>query len=109
MDLTTPQFSLFSLLVGFILGAIVVGLMQRRGTATAKPSTGNTFVDQQKAAEKLLGKLSGKARRDIEQLLSEDRIIEAVRDVRQELGVGLKEAKDVVDLMNARQSRGARP
>lgn len=108
MDLTNPQFSMFSLIVGFVLGMIFVGLLQRRGNSAAKPPAAAS-VDFQRVAEKNLGRLSGKSRRTIEQLVADDRIIEAVRDVRQELGIGLKEAKDVVDLVGAQQSRGARP
>jgi ribosomal protein L7/L12 len=41
--------------------------------------------------------------------VADGRIIEAVRDIRGQLGIGLKEAKDVADLIREQEaSRGAR-
>lgn len=54
-----------------------------------------------------LARLSEAVRARMEEHIADDRMIEAIRDCRLELGLGLKEAKDVAYLMRDRISRGA--
>ena len=107
MDFNTPQFSLMWLLAALAAGVLIgaylnsrVGIQTGSARSSKVPDT-----DTQRLAEKNARRLSSKARAGIEQLLAEDRIIEAVRDCRGELGCGLKEAKDVIDLIGAELTR----
>ena len=107
MDFNTPQFSLMwliaALVAGLLIGAYLnsrVGVQSGAARAAKAPD-----VDYQRLAEKNARRLSNKARAGIEDLLAEDRIIEAVRDCRGDLGCGLKEAKDVIDLIGAELAR----
>ena len=115
MDLYATQFSLLHLLMAVFVGIVIGGWLGRRAgggaTATTAPrfssSSSSTAgssraesatIDGESAAvERSIGKLSARARRDIDALIAEDRLIEAIRDVRKETGLGLKEAKDIVD------------
>lgn len=93
-----------------ILGIIAAVILYTKGGAS--PATRAKKAAEREnirdAAERNLRKLSGSTRTALEKLLAEDRIIEAVRDVRAATGLGLKEAKDVVDLLREGPPPGSR-
>ncbi len=101
MGITTLDYSLLHLItaaiVGFIAGRIVGVNAGSRPSRAA--SQAHTARDSRNVAEENLGRLTGRVRTAVMALLAEGRIIEAVRDVRAATGLGLKEAKDVVDLL----------
>lgn len=82
-----------ALLAGFLLGRWSAGL----GSPEAQAARKKAEVSAKITAQQRLGKLSRSARAEVERLAAEDRIIEAVKIVRTELGVDLKDAKDIVD------------
>lgn len=100
MGITTLDYSLLHLItaaiVGFIAGRIVGMNASRTPRAAAAARDERESL---RTAEDSLNRLPGRVRTAVEALLAEGRIIEAVRDVRAATGLGLKEAKDVVDLM----------
>jgi ribosomal protein L7/L12 len=94
-----PEYSLLHLiaaaLVGFITGRIVAAANDPGRKADPKQQPRREAA----SAETNRDRLPPHVRSAIAKLLADGRIIEAVRDVRAALGIGLKEAKDVVDLM----------
>ncbi|MDX2308201.1 MAG: hypothetical protein NW216_08185 [Hyphomicrobium sp.] len=91
---------LIALFAGFLLGRWSASFGSPDAAAQRKVAE----VTAKITAEQRLHKLSRTARAEAERLAAEDRIIEAVKVVREDIGVGLKEAKDVVDLMAKRVS-----
>lgn len=90
---------------------IIAGLIIYNRGGMGPQAKANKAAERQNArseAEKNLSRLTGSTRKSLERLLAEDRIIEAVRDVRSATGLGLKEAKDVVDLMREGPPPGTR-
>jgi ribosomal protein L7/L12 len=100
MGITTLDYSLLHLItaviVGFIAGRIV-GLNVPKSPRAASGQRDER--ESLRSAEANLDRLPVRVRMAVEALLAEGRIIEAVRDVRAATSLGLKEAKDVVDLM----------
>jgi ribosomal protein L7/L12 len=108
MDLHTPAYTLLhllaALLAGFIIGRITAGTSdpRRREAKKREQRTAELAVREQ------VRTLPPDLRMRTERLLAEGKIIEAIRDVRLETGLGLKESKDLVELLRDETSRGAR-
>lgn len=109
MPLSDQHYSLLTVLsalgVGYVLGRVHAAARDPRRAEERKRATlaaGHTADDN-------LRKLSADVRPKIESLIGEGKLIEAIREVRLALNIGLKEGKDVVDLMREKApSRGAR-
>lgn len=98
MSFFGPDSPVSSILILAAIAAVI--MFKQRGKSPAPKSGGfQKRNDGREEAERNLRRLKGSARTAIDKLLAEDRIIEAVRDIRAALGIGLKEAKDVVDLL----------
>lgn len=102
MDLTTPGYTLLEL-----LAALVAGFVAGRLTAGAgDPRVKEAKRQQQRAADlsvrEAVHGLPPDVRAKIERLIAEDRIIEAIRDFRAATQLGLKEAKDAIDMIRGR-------
>jgi ribosomal protein L7/L12 len=78
MDLSPP-----SLVIGFVAG-ILVTLVLKRGSAPSEPAAA-------------LPPLTGELETDLRPLIEAGRKIDAIKLVRQHTGVGLKEAKEMVE------------
>lgn len=104
-----PEYSLLALIV-----AAVLGFALGRATAGAFDPRRQEARRQQKRQDALsaaddLARLPAAKRDAIKRLVEDGRIIEAVRDIRGALGIGLKEAKDVADLIREQEAvRGSR-
>lgn len=94
--LTAPDYPLWAVICAWV-GGVWLG---RAGATRA--SSGSHIPETEMLMR--LSRLSPETRANVARLMTEGRVIEAVRDVRGELGCGLKEAKDVVD----RISQGTR-
>lgn len=95
---------LAAFLAGFVLGRLTGTAVPRRSRATAPSHTvtpGTTTAD-------VVALLPPETRIEVETLVADDRKIEAIRVCRAALGLGLKEAKDVVDFIERTGGRGAR-
>lgn len=108
MSLLDPAYSLLSVIAAFILGFLVGRIT---GVAT-DPRRAEERKRRERAAAITAAdnsmRLSEKARREIEQLISEQHLIEAIRVCRADLDLDLKDAKDTVEYLRAKASRGAR-
>lgn len=100
--------SAFEVLAVFVVGYI----FGRVHAAVRDPRRAEERRKQQASAERgteeRYSALSPDLRQKLELLVGDGRIIEAVKELRLLTGCGLKEAKDVIDLIAARSSRGAR-
>lgn len=107
MDLLAPSHSTLALLAAFIAGIVVGRLVLSRSpkppraTAVRAPVAAGGSIDDQ------LAQLSLAERSSIDALIAEGRKIEAIKELRQALGCGLKEAKDMVDHIDAGTPRKA--
>lgn len=104
MDLFQPAYSLAA-----VIAALVAGLVIGRITAAASdPRRAEQRKQEQRAAalsaREHVSRLAPEVRAAVDRLLAEDRKIEAIRDIRYATGLGLKEAKDMADLIE-RESR----
>jgi hypothetical protein len=95
--LTTPGYPLWAVILAGIFGA----MLGRAGTS--HPASGSSIPETELLMR--LTRLAPETRTNVTRLVKEGRMIEAVRDVRNELGCGLKEAKDVVDRISSEASR----
>jgi ribosomal protein L7/L12 len=109
MSQLPPGYALLDLLplIAAFLAGIVVG---RITAATALPRPGKPDRKQRPdmATSDMLALLPAETRFEIETLVADGRKIEAIRVCRAAIGLGLKEAKDVIDLVDAASGRGAR-
>jgi ribosomal protein L7/L12 len=108
MTISDLSFTLFDV-VGVLVFGYVIGRTHaawrdpRRAEERRKQNH-----EEQRTADERLRALAPELRARVELLLAEGRILEAVRDVRDGLSCGLKEAKDVVDLARDARGGGAR-
>lgn len=104
MGTFVPEYTLLeliaALIAGFIAGRLVGLRSPHRGQQrpAVPPARHN--------AHDTAGQLPPDVRQKVEELLRQDRYIEAVRDVRLATNMGLKEAKDTVDVLNQSLVRG---
>lgn len=107
MSLIAPEYSLLALaaafLVGFVLGRLTGAIATSR--PRERPSQVNAAGTTPADAVALL---PHETRIEIETLVADGRKIEAIRVCRAALGLGLKEAKDTVELIESTTGRGAR-
>ena len=106
MDLFSPTYSLMELIAvcvaGFVAGRVTAALADpRRREARKRRAREAAF-----AASENLERLTSSQRADIEELVAAGRKIEAVREIREALGVGLKESKDIADIMSEQAASG---
>lgn len=108
MDLYAPAYTLLhilaALLTGIIIGRITAGSSDPRRREARKAQHRAEVISTRGHASRL----SPELRASTEALVANGQNIEAIRDVRQVTGLGLKEAKDVVKLIQEQTSRGAR-
>ncbi|PQA88513.1 hypothetical protein [Hyphococcus luteus] len=76
--------------------AFMIGRMSAAKGETAGEREMRRMQEEQ-AAEDAFASLSPSVQADVDQLLAEKKIIEAVKVIRENTGKGLKESKDVVD------------
>ena len=97
-DLTATQIwiSAAVAVAAFILGRVSVGSPSERARST---------LMAEEEASRTYARLSSSARAEVDRLLADGRMIEAVKLIRAELNTGLYEAKQAVDLrMSQRRS-----
>ncbi|MBV1696107.1 MAG: hypothetical protein KGP27_16730 [Hyphomicrobiales bacterium] len=95
--LTTPGYPLWAVILAGIAGAV----LGRAGAS--RPASGSNIPETELLMR--VTRLAPETRTNVARLVKEGRMIEAVRDVRRELGCGLKEAKDVVDRISSGPSQ----
>ena len=83
----------------WLLAAAVFGFWFGRVTAVSKSDRRLLDAEKRRHLATLLGGLKPELRRDVQGLLSEGRMIEAVKRVREDTGLGLKHAKELVDAL----------
>jgi ribosomal protein L7/L12 len=84
---------LLALFVGYVLGRTHASLRDPR---RAEEKRRAAFAAAQ-STEDIIRRMSPDLRRNTERLIVEGKLIEAIRDVRLGLNIGLKEAKDAVE------------
>jgi ribosomal protein L7/L12 len=106
MNLLTEKYSLLSLLgaavIGYVLGQIR-GSSPRRTEERKREQRAETASTREH-----LVRLAPALRDSIEALVAKGQLIEAIRDLRHATGLGLKESKDVVDLIAEKIPHGSR-
>ncbi|MDQ8700139.1 ribosomal protein L7/L12 [Hyphomicrobium sp. LHD-15] len=96
MSAIEPGYSLLTLLLAFAIGIVI-------GRVTAG---GRRERHAQEASSDTIALPSAELRTEIETLLADDRKIEAIRVARAALGLGLKEAKDLVESLEPSNASG---
>jgi ribosomal protein L7/L12 len=86
---------------GWIGAALVIGFIV--GRMSAGGGSGETPEQRRQTTETNLARLSPGARAGVDSALARRNKIEAVKIVRAELNTGLRDSKDVVDLIQAGQ------
>jgi ribosomal protein L7/L12 len=107
MSAIEPGYSLLTLIFAFLIG-LLIGRITAGGNRSARhenEAQTNQSEIQRSAAE-TAALLSPELRAEVEALLAQDRKIEAIRVIRAALGFGLKEAKDLADLIEQGHPRG---
>lgn len=107
MSLLSPDYSLLALIATFLAGIVagrltVVSIAQR----SERPRTKD--ITRKSDAIDALALLPPETRVELDTLVADDRKIEAIRVCRAALGLDLTAAKDLVDLIAAQRTRGAR-
>lgn len=108
MSLFEPAYSLLTVLTALVIGILI-------GRITAARSNPHR-AEQQRRREQAarldatdnLAHLSPETRDRIERLVAEGQLIDAVRTCREELDLGLKEARDVVGLVRTADAAATR-
>ena len=96
---------LFALAVGYILGRVHAAARDPRRAEDKKRAAHAA----ERTADENLRSLAPDVRAKVEALIARDHVIEAIRDIRLALDIGLKDAKDVADLLKDKlPARGAR-
>jgi ribosomal protein L7/L12 len=106
MSLLGPEYSLLALVAAFLAG-VVAGRLTAVVTV-ARRRTRTREIDRDIDAADTLALLPAETRIEIDTLVADGRKIEAIRVCRAALGLDLKEAKDMIDLVEAMNARGAR-
>ncbi|MEM8770287.1 MAG: hypothetical protein AAGD92_01440 [Pseudomonadota bacterium] len=96
-NLTADQFWIIA--TALAIGAFVLG----RATAGegSSESRAEQRMRQRQEAEQLYSSLSPNVQQDVDMRIQNGKMIEAIKIVRQNGGVGLKEAKQIVDARRA--------
>ena len=98
-----------ALIVGLVLGAGLLWALRgrrdaRQGERTRSSSPPSLPFATRSSPQVPNGPLDEQGRREVEALLDEGKAIDAIKRVRELTGLGLKEAKDLVDVL--RRARG---
>lgn len=106
MSAIEPGYSLLTLILAFLIGLLIGRITAGRNRSVRHENETRTSRSeiQQSAETKAL--LTPELRAEVEALLAQDRKIEAIRVIRAALGLGLKEAKDLADLIERGHTRG---
>lgn len=107
MSLLAPDYSLLALIAAFLAG-LVAGRLTAVTTIPRRERTRTQDIDRRLDAAEALALLPSETRIEIDTLVADGRKIEAIRVCRAALGLGLKEAKDAIELIEAMNTRGAR-
>jgi len=107
MSLLAPEYSLLALMAAFLAG-VVAGRLTAVAIAPRSGRARTRDVDRTLDAVDTLDRLPPETRSEIEALVADDRKIEAIRVCRAALGLGLTDAKHIIDLVEAQSPRGAR-
>lgn len=95
MDLFAPHFSLLALisaaLAGYAIGHVRGSNPRRSSERLLRDKADSAAIDE------AFARLPEEKRRDIERLAKSGRLVDAIRDVRKELGCDLKAAKDLIE------------
>lgn len=94
---------LFALFAGYVLGRVHAAASDPRRAEERKRAA----LAAAHAAEAHVRRLSPDVRRKLEDLISQGKRIDAIRDVRTALGIGLKEAKETVEKLRDGMPGGA--
>jgi hypothetical protein len=108
MSLWSPGFTLLELLAVLIAGYVIGRLHATRRNPQIRERRRQEAVRAIVSAEQRLGMLAPEVRVRVEAYLARGHVIDAVKEVRAALDCGLKEAKDVVDFLQAPRAGGAR-
>lgn len=102
-----PAYTLLNVIMAFVIGFTIGRTTAPARTLRQEQETPGESAPVKSVAD-LLAALPPETVADVRILLASDRKIEAIRDVRLALGIGLTEAKDLVEHIEASTSRGAR-
>ncbi len=99
MDFFAPNYSFAALCLVAVLCFIFGRWSKQDGPARPKQTIGGvrSRATSADARQKRDGTLSIEAQREVEHLLGRGKLIAAVKVVRRDLGLGLKDAKDFID------------
>jgi ribosomal protein L7/L12 len=81
------------------LALVLIGFVIGRWTAESPVEKAKRKADDRMKAAQGLASLSAAGKARVKTLIAANHTIDAVKAVREELGVGLKESKDVVDAL----------
>jgi ribosomal protein L7/L12 len=108
MSLFAPAYSLLALIAAFLAGVVLGRLTAAAGLPRRRERTQTHDAALATDTAGVLALLPAETRVEIDTLVADGRKIEAIRVCRAALGLGLKEAKDVIDLVETMNARGAR-
>jgi len=89
-----------------IAGVAVVAFMAGRRSAKVSPESFELRLKAEQEAAQNFSRLSGAMQREVDRLLADGKMIEAIKLIRAELNTGLYEAKQVVDQRKRSMSPG---
>lgn len=87
----------FWLLIAVAVAAFLFGRASARGGGGNGESDEARRMRIEQAAEQAFSSLTPMAQADVDQLLTNGKLIEAIKRIREETGLGLKDAKDTAD------------
>lgn len=85
--------------------AVAAYLLGRMSGAGAPEDRAERRLRERQEAENAFSNMAPSAQQEIDQLIAEGRVIEAVKRFREETGLGLKESKDAIDYRRAAMGR----
>ncbi len=104
MDLYSPTYSLMELIAAGVAGFVAGRATAALGDPRRREERQRRAREASFTARENLERLTSSQRADIEKLVAARRKIDAIREIRAALGIGLKEAKDVTDIIGARST-----
>ena len=111
-DATVTSAFYLALIAVFILGVVVgrltAGGRRRPQQGGYQPRRATAPAPSDLSIEENVARLTATDRARIERLLSDNQLIEAIKEIRIALGTGLKESKDMAEHMRDALRRGAR-
>ncbi len=101
VDLYSPTYSLMELIAAGVAGFVAGRVTALLGDPRRREERQRRAREASFTARENLERLTSSQRADIEKLVAARRKIDAIREIRAALGIGLKEAKDVADIIGA--------